>query len=391
MTSHTIFFTKVKDIPKNVWEELDSSSNVYFTLEYLSAIEKNNSHLQFFYVILKNDQQKAIAFASVQIINFYLKSIENGFSNPLKKFSSILRKLKFLPKEKPLKILNCGNAFVSGEHGIYIKDGQNKHVVLKKIAKEIYHYTQKNSQLDSIDIFIMKDFAANFLKISNQLINFGYYSFNAEPNMKLKIDERWLSFDDYLKALKTKFRIKAKKALQLSSDLLVKDIKVDNFDDLVFQMTELYKRVVSKASFNLDKFNLATYKDLKQNLGDSYILKSYWIENKMVGFMSGVIYNKNLDAHFVGIDYLLNKQKAIYQRMLYDYIEIAIDKKVSTLNFGRTASEIKSSVGAIPEHLTLYIRHQKTITNKILKLFLLKIHPKEYHQKFPFKKDIKNL
>ena len=391
MTSHTIIYSKVNDIPKNIWEELDSSSNVYFTLEYLSAIEKNNSHLQFFYVILKNDQQKAIAFGSVQIINFYLNSIENEFSNPLKKLSSILRKLKIFPKEKPLKILNCGNAFVSGEYGIYVKEGQNKFIILKKISKEIYHYTQKNSQLESIDIFIMKDFAANSLKISNQLINFGYYSFNAEPNMKLKIDERWLVFEDYLGALKTKFRIKAKKALQLSSDLLVKDINVDNFDDQVSQMTELYKRVVSKASFSLDKFNLTTYKDLKQNLGNSYILKSYWIENKMVGFMSGVIYNKNLDAHFVGIDYLLNKQKAIYQRMLYDYIEIAIVKKVSTLNFGRTASEIKSSVGATPEHLTLYIRHQKTITNKILKLFLLKIHPKEYHQKFPFKNDIKNL
>lgn len=391
MTNHTFFFTKINDIPNNIWEELACSSNVYFTLEYLSAIENNNSHLQFFYVILKNDQHKAIAFASVQMINFYLNSIESEFSNPLKKLSSILRKLKIFPKEKPLKVLNCGNTFVSGEHGIFVKEGQNKFVILKKIAKEIYHYTQNNNQLDSIDIFIMKDFAANSLKISNQLINFGYYSFNAEPNMKLKIDQRWLSFEDYLGALKTKFRIKAKKALQLSSDLLVKDINAENFDDQASQMTELYKRVVSKASFNLDEFNLATFKDLKQNLGDSYILRSYWIENKMVGFMSGVIYNKNFDAHFVGIDYELNKQKAIYQRMLYDYIEIAIVKKVSLLNFGRTASEIKSSVGAIPEHLTLYIRHQKTITNKILRLFLLKIHPKEYHQKFPFKNDIKNL
>jgi len=390
LKSHIFFFTKINDIPVNVWKELDSSSNVYFTLEYLSAIEKNNTHLQFFYAILKNDQQKAIAFASVQLINFYLNSIENEFTNPLKKLSSILRKLKILPKEKPLKILNCGNTFVSGEYGIYVKDGQNKFIILKRIAEEIYHYTQKNSQLESIDIFIMKDFVAKSLPISNQLINLGYYSFNAEPNMKLKIDKGWSIFEDYLGSLKTKFRIKAKKALQLSSDLLVKDINVQNFDDQLSLMTALYKNVVSKASFNLDIFDLLTYKDLKQNLGDSYILKSYWLENKMVGFMSGVIYKNNLDAHFVGIDYKLNKQKAIYQRMLYDYIEIAIVKKVSILNFGRTASEIKSSVGAIPEHLTLYIRHQKKITNKILRLFLLKIHPKEYHQKFPFKNEIKN-
>jgi hypothetical protein len=33
------------------------------------------------------------------------------------------------------------------------------------------------------------------------------------------------------------------------------------------------------------------------------------------------------------------------KRMLYDdYIEIGINKKVKTINFGRTANEIKSSV-----------------------------------------------
>ena len=57
------------------------------------------------------------------------------------------------------------------------------------------------------------------------------------------------------------------------------------------------------------------------------------------------------------------------------------------LNFGRTASEIKSSVGAEPQDLTVYIRHKKTIRNKFLKLFLLKIQPSEFNQKFPFKRD----
>ncbi len=86
---------------------------------------------------------------------------------------------------------------------------------------------------------------------------------------------------------------------------------------------------------------------------------------------------------------IANKSHAIYQRMLYDYIDIAIKQKLSTLNFGRTASEIKSSVGAIPQHLTVYIRHKKSIRNKFLKLFLLKIRPTKFNQKFPFKIDKK--
>ena len=72
--------------------------------------------------------------------------------------------------------------------------------------------------------------------------------------------------------MKTKFRVKAKKALKLSHNLLVKEITVENFDEQVKEMTELYKRVASKADFNLGAFNLATYKSLKEKLGEKGFL-----------------------------------------------------------------------------------------------------------------------
>tara|TARA_R110002072_G_scaffold96968_5_gene213079 strand:- start:5449 stop:6636 length:1188 start_codon:yes stop_codon:yes gene_type:complete len=384
-----VYFEQIKSIPKTIWEELNCPY-LYFSPTYLEAIEKNNSHLSFFYIVLKDHQQKAIAFACVQIISFQLNSIENDLSTILKRVTSLARKFKIIPNEKPLQILTCGNSFVSGEHGLYIKNSEDKRLVLRKLSKAILQYTEDKYQQTPIDIFIMKDFVSDSLTISNELISLGYYSFNVEPNMKLEIDKNWQNFNHYLAALKTKFRVKAKKAMELSSALLIEDVHSENIDNQLQKMTELYKRVASKADFNLGEFKLATYKDLKENLGDDYILKTYWLQNKMVGFLSGMIHGSELDAHFVGIDYTLNKSHAIYQRMLYDYINIAIKQKLTTINFGRTASEIKSSVGAIPEHLTVYIRHKKTITNKFLKLFLLKIQPTEFHQKFPFKIDKKN-
>ena len=383
-----VYFEQIKSIPKTIWEELNCP-NLYFSPSYLDAIEKNNSHLSFFYIVLKDTQQKAIAFASIQIISFQLNSIENDLSTILKRVTSLARKFKIIPNEKPLQILTCGNSFVSGEHGVFIKKNEDKRKVLKKLSKAILKYTENQYEKKPIDIFIMKDFVASSLSVSNELISLGYYSFNVEPNMKLKIDENWQNFDQYLAALRTKFRVKAKKAMQLSNDLVTKEISVLNFDEHLIKMTELYKKVASKADFNLGEFKLETYKSFKTKLGDSYTLKSYWIDNKMVGFMSGMINKSHLDAHFVGIDYELNKQYAIYQRMLYDYIKIAIDNKIEILNFGRTASEIKSSVGAVPQHLTVYIRHKKSIKNKFLKLFLLKIQPTEFKQKLPFKTDKK--
>jgi len=382
-----LVFNSVADIPTIVWKELNCAHNLYFSSNYLEALEKYNSHLSFYYIVLKNKNEKAIALANVQIINFQLEGIEKDTSSIFKKITSIGRRLTIIPKEKPLKIINCGNTFVSGEHGIFIKKGENKRLILRKISKGILHHTENSNQKNPIDIFMMKDFRTESLPITKELISMGYYAFNIEPNLILKINPKWRNFEDYLNALKTKFRVKAKKAMKLSNDLVTKEISVLNFDEHLLKMTELYKKVVTKAAFNLGEFNLQTYKSLKAKLGHSYILKSYWIDDKMVGFMSGMINKNHLDAHFVGIDYELNKQYAIYQRMLYDYIKTAIDHKIEVLNFGRTASEIKSSVGAEPQDLTVYIRHKKSIRNKFLKLFLLKIQPSEFNQKFPFKRD----
>ena len=185
--------------------------------------------------------------------------------------------------------------------------------------------------------------------------------------------------------MKTKFRVKARKALELSTKLKIENVTSENIEILLPKMTELYQKVATNASFNLADFNLETYKDFKQKLGENYILKTYWLENKIVGFMSGIINKNSLDAHFVGIDYQLNRKYAIYQKMLYDYINIAINKNLEVINFGRTASEIKSSIGAEPQDLTMYLRHKKTITNKILKVFLQRVQPTPFQQKFPFK------
>lgn len=378
------FYNSIAEIPQQVWLDLNCSSNIYFHPDYLKSLEENNSQLTFFYAIVKDEQQKAIALATAQVIDFYIDSIPSDSKGMLHTMACIGRKLKILPREKPLKILNCGNPFVSGEHGVFIVQNQDRKKVIRTLAKAVLNYTESYFDF-SIDVFIMKDFKEESLPITNELINLGYYAFNVEPNMRMKISADWKSFDDYLAVVKTKFRVKAKKALTLSDDLQVQQINAENLEMHSKAMTELYLKVTSKASFNLGEFRLKTYQQLKEKFGDDYLLQSYWLRNKMVGFLSGAINGKTLDAHFVGIDYKLNKSYGIYQRMLYDYIQIAIDNQLQTINFGRTASEIKSSVGAVPEHLTIYMRHKKTITNKFLRLFLHRIQPTEFNQKFPFK------
>ena len=384
-TNNALFFASVDDISEDIWQSLNCEKNIYFHRDFLKSIEKNHPKILFSYIVLNDENKQPIALASVQIVDFYINGIKNDLESFLKKIEQFARKIHLFPSKKPLRLLICGNTFVSGEHGVFIKKNNDKKKVIKKLAKAISHLSNSNKNLKA-DAYLLKDFTNESLFITNELKEYYYHPFLVEPNMVLKIDEQWHSFDDYLAAMKTKFRVKARKAFKQSSSLRIEEVTLKNIEDQLPEMTTLYQKVANNADFNLGTFNLASYKNLKEKLGENYILKTYWLEDKIVGFISGIVTNTSLDAHFVGIDYSLNRTYAIYQRMLYDYIEIAINKKLKTLNYGRTASEIKSSVGAYPQDLTMYLRHKKTITNKILKLFLQRVQPTPFQQKFPFKK-----
>lgn len=385
-THNVHYYSSVTDIPASVWQQLNCGDDVYLHPNYLSAIATHHPQIEFAYLVLLDNNQEAIAFTTIQIIDFYLDSVRNELQTMVERIRCIGRKIGLISAQKPFRILISGDTFVSGEHGIFIKKSQNKQQVIKELAKAIIYFVNSDTiRNKTINAFMLKDFIKESLFITDELHDLNYYSFNVDPNMRLKIDEDWQSFDDYLASMKTKFRVKAKKAMKLSSSLRTLDISVENIDDYLPKMTELYKSVSSASRFNLCDFNLKTYKTLKQNLGENYIIRAYFLQDKLVGFLSAMINKKSLDAHFVGIDYKNNRNFAIYQRMLYDYVKIAIDKKLLIINFGRTASEIKSSVGAVAQDLTIYLRHKQSIPNAIIKPFLSKIQPTHFRQNMPFK------
>lgn len=93
----------------------------------------------------------------------------------------------------------------------------------------------------------------------------------------------------------------------------------------------------------------------------------------------------HLDAHFIGIDYSKNKEYAIYPRILNDYVRLGIKLKTKQINLGRTASEIKSTLGAKPKELTCYCKHKRYLPNQILRPFIQNVNIKSFKQHSVFK------
>ena len=370
-------FKTVDTIPQRHWDSVNCCTNIYYSPEFLSAFERANKDIEFNYIfILKDD--KAVAFANTQIVTIGIETITKNIRMS-DKFRRLVNRLFC---RNHIRVLFCGNVFLSGEYGTFLKDGEDKILTFNAIAEAVRELSKATRKLNAI---FVKDFENESLYITDHLKSYDYATMHVEPNMIITLKPEWHSFEDYINALKSKYRVKANRADAKSEPLIAKLLSEEDIEIHKNQLQELYQNTIDNADFNAQILNLDTYIYLKKAFKEKFIVKGYFLNDILVGFLTAMQNETHLDAHFIGIDYSKNKEFGIYTRILNDYIRLGIETKSTQINLGRTASEIKSTLGAEPKALTCYCKHKRYLPNQILKPFIKNVQIKSFKQHSPFK------
>ncbi|RED46540.1 peptidoglycan biosynthesis/recognition protein [Winogradskyella eximia] len=377
MSLKSEIFKSVDSIPIAYWNNLNCCTNIYYSPEFLKAFEIANTDIEFNYIFILKDEQ-AVAFANTQIVTIGIETITKNITMSNK----VRRVVNNMFCNNHIRVLFCGNVFLSGEYGTFLKDNEDKVETFKAIAEGV---KQLSKSVKKIKAIFIKDFENTSLSITNHLEAYDYAAMQVEPNMIITLKPEWHSFDDYKNALKSKYRVKANRADAKSEILKAQFFSEEDIQKHKNQLQELYHNTIDNADFNAQILNLDTYVHLKKAFKEKFIVKGYFLEDQLVGFLSAMQNRTHLDAHFIGIDYSNNKEFAIYPKILNDYVRLGIETKSDQINLGRTASEIKSTLGAEPMVLTCYGRHKQSLPNQVLKQFIKNVHIKSFKQHKPFK------
>ena len=369
------YFDTVTTIPDEVFVALECSDSFYFSKAFLSVFEEEHPSLTYHYLIFK-EGNNPVALGIIQAMDVALDTATEKL--PLS--ARIGRSLQCYLNDRSVHIMVCGNVFLSGEYGLWVKQGVPQQPIYDLLSKSMKG--MKTPQKASV--FFLKDF--NEYQLQNVVIaqNHQFQPFVVEPNMRLKVE--WADFDEYKNLLKSKYRVKVNKADSKSEALEVKAFSAQDIKAHKEQLQNLYQNITEKAMFNAIDLNILSYARLLEHFRESVYFNTYWHQEKLVGFATAFLIDDRLDAHFIGMDYSLNKELAIYPRILNDYIRLGTQLKVKEVNFGRTASEIKSTVGAVPESLTCYVKHRRTLANILFKPLVRQVKMTAYKQHKPFKK-----
>lgn len=375
-------YASLNDLNHAHWNSV-ASQRTSLTTAYLSALEQVDIEgVQNIYTTFEV-QGELVGIAVFQKLFFSgaaLKPYLPQRKHPLKKaFFDIIARLTSTLQGY---ILVLGNILITADNGFIFKEGYQPQQIsdlLKEAADKIVLGSK-----DKIVLTILSDFPETFAKQTVADSFCGYRMFEADPNMVMDI-AAFKNFESYQQALSSKYRVRSKKILKSSSALEQFEIKPDNFAPYEKDLHQLYKNVMDKIPFKMAEVNTDYFYQLLHNLPGNFKIYGYQLQGQLVAFISAFSQGSHYEVHLIGLDYTINKTHKIYNRILYDLIDEAIQSGHQTINYGRTANEIKSTIGASPQKMICYMKHRNIVMNQLVGILINVFKPKEWEQRRPFK------
>lgn len=369
------------------WNRHIPPANLLMQYDSLLLLEKIQPEMQFKYVLVKDGNRpvgamyfQVVMFHASQLINYFPEEAENKWwLSALKSVSKKLLNMINVP------LLVSGNVFMTGENGFYFAadiDAATRAKILRRTVGEIVRSEPR------IKATLVSDLYAPKTNFDSSFKANGYHEITVESDMSITLNREWKNFDNYLSALSSKYRVRAKKVFSLTNEAAVemKDLTAEEIQQYQDRLNDLYARVMGNAEFKLAELNKNFFYEQKKQLPENYRLFGYFLKEELIGFISVFHFGKRIEVHYTGMEHDKCKPIHLYQRMMYDTIRYGIENNSERLHFGRTAPEIKSTIGAIPSHMYGYVKHFNPIFNFLfVRNYTANLKPREYTFRNPFK------
>jgi uncharacterized membrane protein YdjX (TVP38/TMEM64 family) len=284
---------------------------------------------------------------------------------------NIVRKiLQFLVQDRSIQILVNGCPNLTGDFRFVSKSDAISE------TDAIIAALQHLRNVIDFDAVIIKD----MLTIPERL-PMDFLEFQVDPDMVVK--NVWASMTEYVAAMRTKYRQRYQSTIKKSKMILMKKLDQFQIEEHKKEINALFENVVKSDKFSLEQVPEDYF--IRLSRMPEFSFYGYFSENRLVGFRSSIDATDKLIAHYVGFESEINSEAKIYQRMLYDYVEEGIVKQLPAIHLGRTALEIKSSIGAESENYFLLFHSDNWFYRTVGNYYVKRLSATIYEARSPFR------
>lgn len=369
-------FNSTTELPIN-WNIIIGQQNIMLSEEYFRVLEESKPiNMKYCFVGFFSDEE-LIGGALFQYLSFIEhKSFQKG---------EVLCSIRnFLTRQLSKDVMILGNNMLTGQNGFYFDTSK----IPTEKAILLLNEASQNIQaiLGKTSLIIYKDHQRSFLKNFEDEKFKSFYRFSVQPNMILNIKPDWICFEDYSNDLSKKYRTRLRSAKKKIDGIQKLELDIQSIKKYQNEMNILYQNVAENAPFNTFFLTKDHFESMKQNLKENFKVFGYFFNEKLIGFYTLILNNNDIDTYFLGYDKGIQKEKQIYLNMLFDMTEFGISNQFKRIVFGRTALEIKSTIGAEPVEIFGLIKHNNKAINPFMEKIFTSLNPKvEWIQRKPFK------
>jgi len=210
-------------------------------------------------------------------------------------------------------------------------------------------------------------------------------TFLAEPFMALTLRPEWNTIEHYMQAMKSKYRLRVRKAYALSDVFERCDCHGSTDKQWMSKAGQLLSDTLATRVVALPENIPAMLQTFSEVFGPDFLMYRYTLEGQPVGFVTGLILGDTLHALHLGYDPERTQGLHLYERCLLDMIDTGIQMGVKTVQLGRTATEIKSTLGAEPVENSMVFFVRNPFLRLILRAYArFSYHPPAYILRHPF-------
>ena len=357
---------------------------------YLEALEScNPDRLKNMYVVLSRDgREVGVVLLQTLVLRLAESFDYDSYTTNRSFWSKIWQKTRQTAISWiTFRMLTVGNLYLTGQYGIHFKENgysnQERFAIvgdlLKLLRKELCGTDYRFSGI------LYKDFFPEQSPDDTKPLSL--IEFKIDPNMILNLRPSWLTFDDYLLDMKSKYRVRLKNAIKKFKGVERRILSPEEVVKYNGRMYELYNKILDGSGFVLAMGKENYFAQLQEKFGEELHVIGYFLNGEMIGFYTWVMEGEKMDSHFIGFEPQLNGRHQIYLNILLDLVKDGIAQKANSIYYFRTALEIKSSVGAEPQEMSCYFKHASPLLNKAVVPIAFKYFvPKQnWKQRHPFK------
>lgn len=371
------WFTKVETINRNEWDACFEKGDVLGSFDLARAIENSKlPDIEFHYLVGIQDNQLSFVIpcyvCTVPLDALAPSLIRRCFSEVRKYYSSFL----------VLRVLVVGNPLASCV-GLERLNQTSRPKALAQIKEVLI---EKGRSLKT-NLIAFKEIEESEMQTMKAALGSQFLIVPSLPMSYLALRSR--DGESYEARLRSRYRNLLRRRMKLLETAGIAWEVLEDFGDLAEILCNLYRQVYKRSKTKFEVLTPEFFKQLSHHLGKRSFILLAKKENRPMAFALFIAGDKMLYPFYIGLEYSLRDEFALYYNTLYRIIEESEKRNYERVWLGITAYESKAMLGASFYKRYLALCPLTSITSVILRAFRSLLFPSTIIPSFHVYKDHK--